>query len=664
MKLLDSNPETTSKDSEKSDMFSLNVNSSHAVKEPFKNRYFNLTNGFQSFKNPKKYMDSGSRWISVEKRQNSPKREIEGEESNFYFDPPRKCRHKILNYAENDFIKLDLGVEKENELESVNNRISETNLLRLSEEQQLIHDFILNEAESVFYTGPAGSGKSFLTRELIKSLQKKHGRSSVAVTASTGIAACNIGGSTLHSYAGLGLADKEADKLLLQLERNKSAKKRWEQTKVLVIDEVSMVDGDFFDTLEYIGRKIRDNEDPFGGIQLVLVGDFYQLPPVSKDKRTKGEKPLCFEAKSWPYVINHTFMLTEVFRQRDSQFIEILNEMRLNKLSQTNISIIKQLSRPVQYDDGVLPTELYPLRNQVDRANRERLNALPGELKSFVSEDRFARPGHEEFLKKRLNNSCMAPEVLQIKTNAQVMLVTNLDQSGGLVNGSVGIIVGFEDKTGHPVVEFPRNRNRDSLKVSIAQHEWSIQENGKDIAVRKQYPLILAWALSVHKSQGQTIERLKIDLSKTFEKGQAYVALSRATNFDTLQVLNFNPLKVKAHPRVVEFSKTLKKVSALLFKPNFHTSEKPMQGKIQLQYHDNENELPESKMSNSQTSDISLKTKKSPKTSFYSNSVITINDEVDNNQEITRFRRTNDLSFSRTKRKSITKSIDDLWFEF
>ncbi|KAF7356304.1 ATP-dependent DNA helicase PIF1 [Mycena venus] len=460
----------------------------------------------------------------------------------------------------------------------------------LSQEQNQILK-LAQEGHSLFYTGSAGTGKSVLLREIIKSLKKKHSKAAdaVAITASTGIAACNIGGVTIHSFAGIGLGIESAEELAQKIRKNKKSSTRWLRTKVLIIDEVSMLDGDLFDKLSRIGSILRKKLEPFGGIQLIVTGDFFQLPPVTKNS---SNVKFAFEADLWKQAISRTFNLTKVFRQHDQEFVDMLNEMRFGTLSRKSIDKFRSLSRPIHYDDGLGATELFPLRGDVDRSNSGRMSRLNTPPQTFKAVDggTIQDPGQRD---KMLSNF-MCTELLTLRQDAQVMLIKNLDDT--LVNGSMGRVVRFCDPTTYgtdrdvegsegqvetlastsstakkppsaapgmqyPVVEFslPNGGKRtllitpDSFKVELP--------TGEVQASRTQLPLILAWAMSIHKSQGQTLDRVKVDLGKVFEKGQAYVALSRATSLDGLQVLNFDEKKVQAHPKVAAWSKTLETVS-------------------------------------------------------------------------------------------------------
>ncbi|KAL2142629.1 hypothetical protein VTI28DRAFT_893 [Corynascus sepedonium] len=472
-----------------------------------------------------------------------------------------------------------------------------TSAITLSNEQRHVKSLVVDKGQSVFFTGPAGTGKSVLMRAIIQELKKKHARDPerVAVTASTGLAACNIGGMTLHSFAGIGLGKEDTNVLVKKIRRNPKAKNRWLKTKVLIIDEVSMVDGELFDKLSQIGRIIRNNGRPWGGIQLVITGDFFQLPPVPEGGKQRESK-FAFDAAMWNMSIDHTIGLTEVFRQRDPEFAAMLNEMRLGKISDETVRSFQELKRPLTFNDGLEVTELFPTRNEVESSNQRRLRALTGKLYRYDALD-----AGDEKVRDRLLANMMAPPTLELKKGAQVMLIKNMDET--LVNGSLGTVVKFMsqstfeirggeddsegeseakrrarafnkalaeaskgDSTEYPVVCF-HAVDGTQRQILCVPEDWKVElPTGEVQASRKQLPLILAWALSIHKAQGQTLERVKVDLGKVFEKGQAYVALSRATTKQGLQVLNFQKSKVMAHPRVVDFYNKLYSAEAALKK--------------------------------------------------------------------------------------------------
>ncbi|KAF7562686.1 hypothetical protein G7046_g1446 [Stylonectria norvegica] len=457
--------------------------------------------------------------------------------------------------------------------------------ISLSEEQKHVLDMVVHQNQSVFFTGPAGTGKSVLMRAIITELKKKYAKDPerVAVTASTGLAACNIGGITLHSFSGIGLGKEDAPTLIKKIRRNPKAKNRWLRTKVLILDEVSMVDGELFDKLSQIGRTIRNNGRPFGGIQLVITGDFFQLPPVP-DHAAKRETKFAFDAATWSTSIDHTIGLTQVFRQRDPDFARMLNEIRLGKISENTVKAFRALARPLKFNDGLGKAELFSTRAEVENSNERRLRELPGKVHRYDSMDTG-----DPAVRDKLLMNMMAPKSIELKLEAQVMLIKNLDES--LVNGSLGKVIAFSDEKTfdmtnvdgydsnedsmakakrklqsfshdagsgssnmkYPVVQFMATDG--TPRVILCQPEdWKVElPNGDIQAKRTQLPLILAWALSIHKAQGQTLERVKVNLGRVFEKGQAYVALSRATCQDGLEVLGFDKNKVMAHPRVISF---------------------------------------------------------------------------------------------------------------
>ncbi|GKT95466.1 DNA repair and recombination protein PIF1 [Colletotrichum tofieldiae] len=329
-------------------------------------------------------------------------------------------------------------------IDEIRQEVTQSNLPRpkasaiaLTKEQKHVQSLVVNKGQSVFFTGPAGTGKSVLMRSIIAELKKKWARDPerLAVTASTGLAACNIGGQTLHSFSGIGLGKDDVPTLVKKIRRNPKAKNRWLRTKTLIIDEVSMVDGDLFDKLSQIGRTIRNNGKPWGGIQLVITGDFFQLPPVPDGDKSRESK-FAFEAATWNTAIDHTIGLTQVFRQRDPVFANMLNEMRLGRISEETVQAFRKLTRPIVSDDGLEVTELFPTRYEVENANQGRLRNLPGKTYRFDAAD----SGDPQMRDKLLQNM-MAPKSIDLKVGAQVMLIKNMDDT--LVNGSLGKVTRF-----------------------------------------------------------------------------------------------------------------------------------------------------------------------------------------------------------------------------
>jgi DNA replication protein DnaC len=260
----------------------------------------------------------------------------------------------------------------------------------LSREQKCILDMVVKEQRNVFFTGAAGTGKSVLLRKIISDLKKKYSKNPnyVAVTASTGLAACNIGGITLHSFAGIGLGTDPVDRLVTKVRRNRKIFQRWKDVKVLIVDELSMIDGALLDKLNDLAQRLRRKKGiPFGGIQIVVTGDFFQLPPVVKDAE---ELRFAFEADCWNEIVDDTMVLTQVFRQKDNRFSTMLNEMRRGQMSDETVRTLQSLNRPPKVPDGISPTQLFPRRYEVDASNQAKLRQLSGKTITYTCDDQYA----------------------------------------------------------------------------------------------------------------------------------------------------------------------------------------------------------------------------------------------------------------------------------
>ncbi|KAF4043048.1 PIF1-like helicase [Phytophthora infestans] len=418
----------------------------------------------------------------------------------------------------------------------------------LTKEQKRVLELI-KQGKNVFFTGCAGTGKSFLLQHLLKH-GCGHAMGRVFATATTGIAAYNIGGMTLHHFAGIDpRAHMSRQELLQQISRKKDAIARWKSARILVIDEVSMLDGRLFDDLEAVARQIRRNSAFFGGIQLILSGDFFQLPPVGRRVRDQGARLapplLCFESSAWARGITETVVLKEIFRQRDDEFVRILNAFRVGR---PTTAMIEKLNE--RYD-GTSSTEsdsddaihILSHNDDVLRTNARALDELGGKKFNYLSADR----GKTEFL-----TTCPAPAKLSLKKNARVLLIKTLNAARGLVNGSRGIVEGFTPQSNLPIVRFSNG-----VTETIGQEEFSVSVADTVLASRRQLPLALAWAISIHKSQGLSFDTAVLDLSRVFEFGQAYVALSRVRSLEGLRlrarIRDRNGGRLLADSRVVDF---------------------------------------------------------------------------------------------------------------
>ena len=438
----------------------------------------------------------------------------------------------------------------------------------LNEEQLTAAERAMN-GKSVFITGSAGTGKSYLLRYIIQQLQHEFGKK-VAVTASTGIAAVNLGGQTLHSWAGIGMGKGDPERISKQVLRDAKATQRWRETQVLVIDEISMIDRALFELLDFVARAARNNQQPFGGLQLVLVGDFLQLPPVmDREARESGNalSQLCFESPLWEAAQltreqQGIMFLVQVVRQSDQEFAQLLNEARLGKPSDRLMSLLAQClvsvkPRPI---DGIVPTKLYCINKDVDSENLEQLEKLDGAVTTFSAHDLWkTNPSGGSVSKKSILVMVdkVVPKTVELKLGAQVMLTRNRPGSS-FMNGSRGVVVGFVEATSGVVFaggSLPKVRFDNGQEIVITPVEYTVQGSGGDgELIRLQVPLKLAWAVTVHKSQGSTLSRAELMLSNTFDFGQAYVALSRVTSLDGLWLTKaVHKSLFRANPKVVSF---------------------------------------------------------------------------------------------------------------
>jgi ATP-dependent DNA helicase PIF1 len=410
-------------------------------------------------------------------------------------------------------------------------KAKETSETTLTDSQaKVLH--MAREGRSFFFSGAAGSGKSFILKIIAEDLRNTHGESMVYVTASTGIAASAIGGTTLHSFAGVGLATEPAKDLVEKIAgatqaHSKKARSRWCKAKTLIIDECSMVDSDFFAKLDAIGRGVRRGGEnkPFGGMQVIMCGDFFQLPPV--DKTGSGTKPLLFETATWSSLIGRNIViLKEIIRQKDPKLINLLTELRHGKLSPQSMDIIEE-RRVASVDFSKMPKDtvrLFPTRAEAETVNRLNLQNLdPTDERKYYAVDRG-----DKYQMERLKDQWAAPYELVVRKGATVMFIFNVNMDRGVVNGTTGKVIGFFGPEGHPVVEHAGG-------VDVATPMlWEVKCGKEVLASRLQVPLILAYAITTHKSQGMTLTNVEVNTDRIFEHGQTYVAFSRATSLEGL----------------------------------------------------------------------------------------------------------------------------------
>lgn len=410
---------------------------------------------------------------------------------------------------------------------------------KLNKEQAAVLSAVLS-GKNVFFTGSAGTGKTFLLKRIVGSLPPK----STYATASTGVAACQIGGTTLHSFAGIGSGAAPLAQCV-ELAQRPGVRQHWTSCRHLIIDEVSMVEAQFFDKLEAIARSVRRSTEPFGGIQVIVCGDFLQLPPVS---RVKDKASFCFQSRSWRKVIQVNMELTEVRRQTDQSFISLLQAVRVGRVTEEVTARLMQSAYHKIERDGILATRLCTHKDDVELTNENKLKQLPGAVRVFEALD------SDPSLVKTIDAQCPVSRLLQLKVGAQVMLTKNLEVQRGLVNGARGVVVDFQTgKQGLPRVRFLCGATE-----VLKQERWVFKAGGGLYHSRQQLPIKLAWAISIHKSQGMTLDCVEISLARVFESGQAYVALSRARSLEGLRVMDFDPGVVRADPDVLLFYRKLR----------------------------------------------------------------------------------------------------------
>jgi len=423
--------------------------------------------------------------------------------------------------------------------------VGSTPEIHISDDQEYVLKIIAS-GYNVFFTGDAGTGKSFILKQL-----RDFFVPGVAFTALTGIAAINVHGSTLHSFGGLGRGEGTKEALLATVKRSHKATLRWRTTQCLVVDEVSMLSATLFESIDYVARNLRGiHEAPFGGMQLVFCGDFGQLPPV--------KAKYCFESPLWnlcfpkPYCVR----LTQIYRQKDPVLTFLLNEIRFGKVTPDSMHLLCQLARPLCEHDGIVPTILKSLNEDVSETNKQHLLALGNDTKDMHTYVAYNSGSAQYF--PQCESLCNADPIVELRPGAQVMLVKNMEIEGyKLVNGSKGVVldITMERKVLVQFCDCPK-------PVLVEVTEWPYEElrDGEPtvLARRHQMPLKLAWCTTIHKSQGLTLDRVSVDLTGIFQPAMGYVALSRAKSLRGMQVIgSFTAKSFQANECAMRFSQQL-----------------------------------------------------------------------------------------------------------
>lgn len=422
----------------------------------------------------------------------------------------------------------------------------------MKQEQSLA---VLKSGRNVFLTGSAGAGKTYVLNQYIHYLKER--KVAVAVTASTGIAATHMNGMTIHSWSGIGVKEKLTPANLRSLRSKKYLEKKFDKVQVLIIDEISMLHRTQLELVDQVLKYFKENQEPFGGIQLIVCGDFFQLPPIGNPNEKSKDK-FAFMSPVWVNADFNVCYLTEQYRQEKNELNQLLSEIRAARITESSFQKLKETANNT-LEDSTEPTRLYTHNYDVDTINQEALQKLDAKSNYYG-----AKVKGNEKLVETLKKSVLATENMELKKGAKVMFVKNIPEKG-VVNGSLGEVIDF-NKEKVPMVKLSDNR------IITAQAEnWKIQdETGKTLAQYDQIPLRLAWAITIHKSQGMTLDFAEVDLSRTFEKGQGYVALSRLKNLESLRLLGINEtaLKVdtlayKADVRFQELSDAVEKKNPL-----------------------------------------------------------------------------------------------------
>lgn len=511
-----------------------------------------------------------TKWVSENKLQN----ELLPSEKPIVFTrinaKGEVCEYKIINFDQIDFSK---ELEYADEFEVISAKKSEPKIKpeeKKTEEQEENSEYqkvlsLLLNGENVFLTGYAGTGKSYILNKLKEKLKKK-----LTITSTTGIAAVNVKGQTLHSWAGVGLCKNPVYKAIDKIRTRPSVMKQIKNCKILAIDEISMLNIETFEYVDEVFKVIRDSVEPFGGIQVLFIGDFYQLPPVEVTAKQSDyslfeedfvERHYCFESHLWEDFKLKNVVLKQNYRQSEKDFIKALSDMRTNSLNREDIALLQTRETNLDtFETNML--HIFSTNFEADRYNMAKFNMIDEPVKVFTAEDgvyRGTKPiysgftDNENYILEIFGKNCRAEKEIPLKIGAKVMLLVNMDFNRGLINGSCGEIQSFNGNT--ITIKFDNGEVAD-----IPKHKFEYYYHDKLTAERTQFPLKLAYGITIHKSQGMTLDKLVVDCSRIFERGQAYVAMSRVKTLEGLYLRNFTPDKVMVDEKVANFYENLEEV--------------------------------------------------------------------------------------------------------
>ncbi|MGH7196412.1 MAG: HRDC domain-containing protein [Candidatus Saccharimonadales bacterium] len=403
---------------------------------------------------------------------------------------------------------------------------------------------ILESGRSVLITGAAGTGKTYLLNKFIR--RAKQRGQNVAITATTGLAATHLNGTTIHAWAGIGVHDTLEPQQIKKLSQQRQT--LINKADVLVIDEISMLHDFRLDMVDQVLRAVRESDEPFGGVQVVMSGDFFQLPPINRRDSRQGS--FVTFSQAWDQDLFTVCYLQEQFRQSEDQlYTDILNGIRAGVLRQSQLKALQDRANAID-DPFTTRTRLLTVNVDVDSVNLEHL----AELDTSTYEYTMEASGGKKYI-EQLKRSCLAPEILQLKKGARVMCVKN-SQDRKYVNGSLGVVVDFEEVTKYPTIELNNGRT-----ITVQPETWELMDGDKRRAQISQLPLRLAWAITVHKSQGMTLDAARIDLSRAFVEGMGYVALSRVRGIDHLILDGLNGMALRVSPLARQIDAELRQKS-------------------------------------------------------------------------------------------------------
>lgn len=406
---------------------------------------------------------------------------------------------------------------------------------------------ILKTGANAFLTGEPGSGKTHTINQYVAYLRSAG--IEPAITASTGIAATHIGGLTIHAWSGIGIRHRLDAYDLDRIGQNRNVVRRVENTRILIIDEVSMLSARALSMIDAVCREIKRTQEPFGGLQVILVGDFFQLPPVSRPESGEAAEQFAFHANAWDKLKPIVCYLSEQHRQADTDWLSLLSAIRAGTFADNHRQLLRRRYAPKPLE-GI--TQLYSHNADVDLINEGELAKLSGPAKAYTME-----ANGPEKLVAPLKRGCLSPETLTLKIGARVMFTKNDITSRRYVNGTLGIVADFAPGEGWPIIKTVTGKT-----VVAEAAEWHIEDGGRVLARIKQVPLRLAWAITVHKSQGMSLDTAHLDLSQTFEYGQGYVALSRLRTLKGLSLAGLNNRALEVHPEISREDKRFRAESA------------------------------------------------------------------------------------------------------